>query len=74
MELQPIAQVFSSYGLAGAVIGILFYILLTLHGQHRQDRADWFEAYRDLSRETTEVLRKLEVTISIANERGRKTD
>lgn len=71
MEPTALLPVFQAYGLAGIVIALLFYMLFSLHGQHREDRAQWFEAYRQLSREQTEVLRKLETTMSIANERRR---
>jgi aspartyl aminopeptidase len=69
------------FGLSGLVISALFAYLIFLIKEHRAERAEWIQAYRDSIRlsddrmsETNAVMRELVSVVREQNARRRHTD
>jgi len=67
---------FSAFGAPGLVIGALFTFIYFLIREHKSERKDWIEAYREQSqmmddrqKETNNVIRELVTVVREANVR-----
>lgn len=72
---------FESFGLPGLVIGALFALVYFLTKEHRSERSEWLEAYKEQSeqsdtrqKETNVVIRELTAVIRESNNRRRYSD
>jgi hypothetical protein len=72
---------FATYGLEGLVIFSLFALIIFLVNEHKAERKEWIDAYRDIGKlsddrqkETNEVIRELVTVVQVSNERTRRTD
>ncbi len=80
---MPIENVnsWSQFGLSGLVIAALFAYLVFLIKEHRAERQEWLQAYRDSVRiaddraqETNQVMRELVAVVRAQNDRHKVID
>lgn len=71
-------SLWSQFGLAGIVIGAMFWLILTVLKSHKEERCEWrrdiHEQNKDMidcKRETNMVLRELSNIMQEANRAGR---
>ena len=83
MDAMPIENVnnWSQFGLPGLVIAALFAYLVFLIKEHRAERQEWLQAYRDSvkisderAQETNTVMRELVAVVRAQNDRRRGSD
>lgn len=76
---MDLISLFKVHGFNGLIVGSLFWLIYFLLCQHRAERKEWLDAYKDMSaksvsllQENNAVLRGLAETMKEANMRYRK--
>lgn len=57
--MDALINVFSNHGLAGLVIGALFYALYLVINDHKIERKEWLIAFRELKNTIERINSKL---------------
>jgi len=57
--MDALIKIFSEHGLAGLVIGALFYALYLVINDHKAERAEWLIAFRELKTTIELITQKL---------------
>jgi hypothetical protein len=57
--VDAVIKAFADYGLAGLVIAALFYGLHMLINDHKEERSEWLDAFRELKQAVEKIADKL---------------
>lgn len=57
--MDAVIKAFADYGLSGLVIAALFYSLYLLITDHKNERSEWLDAFKELKQAVEKIADKL---------------